>query len=32
MNYAVLAGLKKYVTGQQKSTWDKAQRKSILVH
>jgi cellulose synthase/poly-beta-1,6-N-acetylglucosamine synthase-like glycosyltransferase len=27
MNYAVLAGLRKYLSGQQKATWDKAQRK-----
>ena len=28
MNYAVNAGLKKYLTGQQKATWDKAVRKA----
>ena len=27
MNYAVLAGLKRFLSGQQKATWDKAQRK-----
>ncbi len=27
MNYAVLAGLKKYLSGKQKATWDKAKRK-----
>ncbi|MEQ1796431.1 MAG: glycosyltransferase family 2 protein [Lacibacter sp.] len=27
MNYAVLAGLKKYLSGKQQATWDKAQRK-----
>lgn len=27
MNYAVLAGLKKYMSGKQQATWDKAQRK-----
>jgi len=30
MNYAVLAGLKRYMSGQQKATWDKAQRKVVL--
>ncbi len=30
MNYAVLAGLKRYLSGQQKATWDKAQRKVAL--
>lgn len=29
MNYAVLAGLKRYLSGHQKSTWDKAKRKVI---
>lgn len=32
MNYAVLAGLKKYATGQQKSTWDKAERKAMVLN
>jgi cellulose synthase/poly-beta-1,6-N-acetylglucosamine synthase-like glycosyltransferase len=27
MNYAVLAGLRRYLSGNQKATWDKAQRK-----
>lgn len=31
MNYAVLAGLHKYLSGQQKATWDKAQRKAVPV-
>ena len=31
MNYAVLAGLQKYLSGQQKATWDKAQRKVITL-
>ncbi|MFZ4056706.1 MAG: glycosyltransferase family 2 protein [Ferruginibacter sp.] len=31
MNYAVLAGLKRYASGQQKATWDKAQRKAASV-
>jgi len=30
MNYAVVAGLKRYLSGGQKATWDKAQRKTIL--
>jgi poly-beta-1,6-N-acetyl-D-glucosamine synthase len=30
MNYAVLAGLKRYLSGNQKATWDKAQRKVAL--
>jgi hypothetical protein len=30
MNYAVLAGLKRYLAGNQKATWDKAQRKVVL--
>ena len=29
MNYAVVAGLKKFLSGQQKATWDKAQRKAV---
>jgi cellulose synthase/poly-beta-1,6-N-acetylglucosamine synthase-like glycosyltransferase len=29
MNYAVLAGLNRYLSGQQKATWDKAQRKVV---
>jgi biofilm PGA synthesis N-glycosyltransferase PgaC len=29
MNYAVLAGLHRYLSGQQKASWDKAQRKAI---
>jgi cellulose synthase/poly-beta-1,6-N-acetylglucosamine synthase-like glycosyltransferase len=32
MNYAVLAGLKRFLSGQQKATWDKAQRKVAVVH
>jgi len=32
MNYAVLAGLKKYVSGNQKVTWDKAKRKEISLN
>lgn len=32
MNYAVLAGLQKYLSGQQKATWDKAQRKVVPVN
>lgn len=31
MNYAVVAGLKRYLSGNQKATWDKAQRKILLV-
>ena len=31
MNYAVLAGLKKYLMGQQKSTWEKSRRKEIAL-
>lgn len=31
MNYAVLAGLKRYLSGQQKATWDKAQRKVAMM-
>lgn len=27
MNYAIIAGLKKYLSGKQQATWDKAQRK-----
>jgi hypothetical protein len=27
MNYAIVAGLKKYLSGKQQATWDKAQRK-----
>ena len=30
MNYAVLAGLKRYLSGAQKATWDKAQRKILI--
>lgn len=30
MNYAVLAGLKKYLTGQQSAIWDKAIRKEAI--
>ena len=29
MNYAVLAGLQRYLSGRQKATWDKAQRKAL---
>jgi biofilm PGA synthesis N-glycosyltransferase PgaC len=29
MNYAVLAGLKKFLSGKQQGAWDKAQRKAI---
>lgn len=29
MNYAVLAGLKKYLSGKQQGAWEKAQRKTI---
>lgn len=32
MNYAVLAGLNRYLSGQQKGTWDKAQRKVVSLH
>lgn len=32
MNYAVLAGLQRYLSGQQKATWDKAQRKAITLN
>lgn len=32
MNYAVLAGLKRFLSGQQKATWDKAQRKVAVAH
>ena len=32
MNYAVLAGLSRYLSGQQKATWDKAQRKVVTVN
>jgi poly-beta-1,6-N-acetyl-D-glucosamine synthase len=32
MNYSVIAGLKRYVLGNQKATWDKAQRKVIAVN
>ena len=32
MNYAVLAGLHRYLSGQQKATWDKAQRKAITLN
>ena len=32
MNYAVLAGLSRYLSGQQKATWDKAQRKVMTVN
>ena len=32
MNYAVLAGLSRYLAGNQKATWDKAQRKVITAH
>jgi biofilm PGA synthesis N-glycosyltransferase PgaC len=32
MNYAVLAGLRRYLSGQQKATWDKAQRKAITLN
>ena len=31
MNYAVLAGLRKYASGKQKATWEKAQRKEIAL-
>ena len=30
MNYAVLAGLKRYLSGKQNGTWDKAERKLVL--
>jgi poly-beta-1,6-N-acetyl-D-glucosamine synthase len=30
MNYAVLAGLKRYLSGRQNGAWDKAQRKPVL--
>ncbi|MBC7424487.1 MAG: hypothetical protein H7334_13660 [Ferruginibacter sp.] len=32
MNYAALAGLKKYVSGNQKVTWDKAKRKETSLN
>lgn len=32
MNYAVLAGLSRYLRGNQKATWDKAQRKVVPAH
>lgn len=32
MNYAVLAGLKRYLSGQQKATWDKARRKEMALN
>ncbi len=32
MNYAVLAGLSRYLSGNQKATWDKAQRKVATAH
>jgi len=32
MNYAVLAGLSRYLAGNQKATWDKAQRKVVAAH
>ncbi|MDN3654647.1 glycosyltransferase family 2 protein [Ferruginibacter paludis] len=32
MNYAVLAGLRRYLSGQQKATWDKAQRKAVTLN
>jgi len=32
MNYAVLAGLQKYLLGQQKVTWDKAERKVVSLN
>jgi hypothetical protein len=32
MNYAVMAGLRRYLSGQQKATWDKAQRKAITLN
>lgn len=32
MNYAVLAGLHRYLSGQQKATWDKAKRKAISLN
>jgi poly-beta-1,6-N-acetyl-D-glucosamine synthase len=32
MNYAVLAGLTRYLSGNQKATWDKAQRKVVTAH
>jgi hypothetical protein len=31
MNYAVVAGLKRYLSGQQKATWDKAERKALVI-
>ena len=32
MNYAVIAGLQRYLSGQQRGTWDKAQRKVVSVN
>ncbi len=32
MNYAVVAGLSRYLSGNQKATWDKAQRKVVAAH
>ena len=32
MNYAVIAGLLKFVSGKQKATWDKAQRKTAVIN
>lgn len=32
MNFAVLAGLQKYLSGQQKVTWDKAERKVVSLN
>jgi cellulose synthase/poly-beta-1,6-N-acetylglucosamine synthase-like glycosyltransferase len=31
MNYAVVAGLKRFLSGAQKATWDKAQRKIMVL-
>ncbi len=32
MNYAVLAGLQRFLSGRQKATWDKAERKVMALH
>lgn len=32
MNYAVLAGLQRFLSGGQKATWDKAARKVMALH
>jgi poly-beta-1,6-N-acetyl-D-glucosamine synthase len=31
MNYSVVAGLRRYLSGNQKATWDKAQRKVVMM-